>query len=171
MPGALLGITVLQVALLACIAIIDLKRRTIHSGVLLALAGLSLFSALANNHPVLPSALVGALFAGGAFGLAYQGGRLFGRQIDAPPETIVFGKGDVWLGTVCGLAVGFPGALAVVLLAMLFGGLSAGVYVAVFSWTGRGYQPFTALPYGQNIALATLAVMISPIHFFAIGHS
>lgn len=169
MSGATLGITVVQVALLAGISIIDLQRRTIHPGALLALAGVSLLSILANQSPVLQSALVGALFAGGAFGLAYLGGRLFGRQLDLPPATVVFGLGDVWLGTVCGLAIGFPGALALVLLAMLFGGLSAGIFVAVASWRSAGYRPFTALPYGQNIAAAALTVMISPMPFFAIG--
>ncbi len=169
MPGIAFGITFAQVALLAGIAIIDLKQRTIHRELLLALAGVSLFGALAHNSPVLQSALVGALFAGGAFGLAYQGGRLFGRQVDLPPGIVVFGLGDVWLGAACGLAVGFPGALPMVALAMLFGGLSAGVYLAVSSWRGDGYRPFTALPYAQNIAAAALTVMVAPMPFFAIG--
>lgn len=169
MPGASLGITVVQVALLAGIAAIDLQRRVIHPGALLALASVSLIGALTNQPPVLQSALVGALFAGGAFGFAYQGGRLFGRRLDLPPSTVVFGLGDVWLGAACGLAVGFPGALAVVLLAMLFGGLSVSVYVAVSNWRGGNYRPYTALPYGQNIALATIIVMIFPIQSLAIG--
>lgn len=169
MSGAAFGITILQVALLAHICAIDLRRRSIHTGALLALAGVSLFSALANNSPNLLSALVGALFAGGAFGIAYLGGRLFGRQLNLPPEKVVFGLGDVWLGAACGLAVGFPGALVVVALAVLFGGLSAGVYVAISYWRGCGYRPYKTLPYGQNIALATIIVMIFPIQSLAIG--
>ena len=163
MSGTAFGITIVQVALLAGIAIIDLKQRTIHPQLLLALAGVSLFGTLAHNSPVLQSALVGALFAGGAFGIVYLGGKLFARQQELPPATIVFGLGDVWLGAVCGLAVGIPGALPMVALAMLFGGLSAGVYLAVSSWRGDGYRPFTILPYAQNIAAAAGFALLLPV--------
>lgn len=162
MSGVMLGITVVQVALLAGISIFDLQHRSIHPGALLALAAASLLRTFASQSPLLQSALVGALFAGGAFGLAYLGGRAFCRQFDLPPTTVVFGLGDVWLGAVCGLACGFPGALAVVLLAMLFGGFCAGIFVAVASWRGGGYRPMAALPYGQNIAAATGFALLFP---------
>ncbi|MCY4146728.1 MAG: prepilin peptidase [Chloroflexi bacterium] len=162
MLEAALGISALQVALLAGIAAIDLRRRIIHPGALCALTGVSIFDALANQSPALPSTLVGALFAGGAFGFAYQGGRLFGRRLNLSSATVVFGLGDVWLGAACGLAVGFPGALAVVLLAMLLGGLSVGIHWAVSNWRSVEYRPFTALPYGQNIAAATGFALLFP---------
>ncbi len=162
MSGIAFGITVVQLALLAYISIFDLQHRNIHPGALLALAGVSLLRTFANQSPVLQSALVGALFAGGAFGLAYLGGRLFGRQLDLPPTAVVFGPGDIWLGAVCGLAVGFPGSLVMVLLAMLFGGLSVGVFVGFSKWNCAAIRPFTALPYGQNIAAATGFALLFP---------
>ena len=158
----MLGITIVQVALLAGISIFDFQHRSIQPGALLALAAVSLLRTFAIQSPALQSALVGALFAGGAFGLAYLGGRLFSRLLDLPPATVVFGLGDVWLAVVCGLACGFPGALAVVLLAMLFGGLSAGIFMAAARWRGDDYRPLTALPYGQNIAAATGFALLFP---------
>ncbi len=162
MSGIAFGITIVQLALLAYIAVIDLRQRTIHSGALLALAGFTLYSALANNSPVLQSALVGAILAGGAFSIAYLGGSLFAKQHELPPATIVFGRGDIWLGAVCGLAVGFPGSLVMVLLAMLLGGLSVGVFVAFSRMRGAAIRPFTILPYAQNIAVAAGFSLLFP---------
>ena len=162
LSGSLLGILVAQLALLFGIALVDIQRRTIHSGLLLVLAGVSLVRVLAFNEPALQSAGIGALLAGLGFGLVYQGGKLYGRRIDAPSGAIVFGLGDVWLGAVCGLAVGFPGALVVLLLAMLFGGLSASLHLALCRWRDVDYRRFTVLPYAQNIAAATALALLFP---------
>ncbi|MCY3574786.1 MAG: prepilin peptidase [Chloroflexi bacterium] len=162
MSDSIIGITIAQVALLAGITFVDFQRRVIHPGLLIALAGISLFGILTNNHPAAQSAGVGALTAGLAFSLVYLGGKLFGKRRAVPAGAVVFGRGDVWLGAVCGLAVGFPGALLVALLALCLGGLSAGIYLAFTSWRGNAYQPFTVLPYAHNLAGATCLALLFP---------
>ncbi|MXV92618.1 MAG: hypothetical protein F4Z94_04090, partial [Chloroflexi bacterium] len=64
MSDSIIGITIAQVALLAGITFVDFQRRVIHPGLLIALAGISLFGILTNNHPAAQSAGVGALTAG-----------------------------------------------------------------------------------------------------------
>ena len=148
-----------QLGLLAVIAAVDIRELRIHTSALAAFVCVSGAGLLTTGYPALLSALVGAAFGGGLFGLVYAGGRVFARVAKLPADTLVFGRGDAYLMAACGLAVGFPGALAVMLSAVVFGGVTALVYVAHARRSG-GYRRFTALPYAQNIAAATAIALL-----------
>ena len=158
-----------QVALFVLIAVVDMERRRILIAPLLATVLLALISAVSYPQfpPTIASMMAGALCAGLVFSLVYVGGRLFGhlaaRFEEQSLEVTVFGLGDVYLITAGGLIVGFPNVLVAMALAIFLGGIGALSHLAVQVVSGRGYTPFSALPYGMYIATATIIAMLSPV--------
>ena len=164
-----------QVALLVLIAVVDLEHRQILFAPLFATVILAIISAAAFPQvpPTLASMMAGALCAGLVFSLVYLGGRMFGHQAALfrghSLEVTVFGLGDVYLMSAGGLIVGFPNILLAMVLTILLGGIGALSYLAVQVASGRGYEPFGALPYGGYIATATIIAMSMPpelVRFF-----
>jgi prepilin signal peptidase PulO-like enzyme (type II secretory pathway) len=98
---------------------------------------------------------------GGAAGFAillvmYLLGLVFSRAVAArrgrPIDEVAFGFGDVMLGGVLGLALGWPGIVVGVFLGILAAGVfSLGLLLARVA-RGR-YSPFLAIPYGPFLLL------------------
>ncbi len=165
MLDAALFILLAQVALLVFIAAVDIKTRRIHRGALLALTGVALVRAFSRDEPALPAAMVSAACGGGAFWLAYWGGRLYGKLALLPRHVGVFGLGDVYLMAAAGLCVGFPDILLTMALTICLGGVGAGMVLLAAAVAGHGDQRNIAMPYAPFITFATIAVMLSPLDF------
>ena len=150
-------------ALFVLIAVIDIEHMRIAAAPLFACALLALLRAIAlpQYPPSFASMLVGAWCACLGFTLIYLGGRLFAKiaaRHRHQPVT-AFGRGDVYLMTVAGLIVGFPHALAAMVLTILLGGIGAVGYSMAKRASGS-YQRFSAIPYAPFILTATYAVML-----------
>ncbi len=80
----------------------------------------------------------------------------------ALPAVLVFvtrgrgmGDGDIWLGGMAGLVVGWPAMVDVLLLACIAGGI-----VGIMLIVGKKTKANTAVPFGPFLILATLAVWL-----------
>lgn len=154
-PGLLVGLVFLL------IAVIDIEHRlvlrivVVPSAVLLGILG-----ALQPNRGPVKVLLGGAagffiLWLMYLLGLAFS--RWMARRRGAPLEEVAFGFGDVMLGGLIGLVVGWPGILIAVVTGVLLAGLFSMVYLATM-FLRRRYAVFTAIPYGPFLLLGACLV-------------
>ena len=68
------------------------------------------------------------------------------------------GFGDVMLGGVLGLLLGWPGIVLGIVFAILIGGLVSLVYVLILLIRGR-YQSFIAIPYGPFLVAGAMILL------------
>ena len=152
-------IWLMYMAIFILITVIDLEHRLIMLVCLAPAAGLALFEAarFPDPGPTLAAALAGGGLAFAVFYLIYQGGRLFRHFIErrrgAAIDDDVFGFGDVMLGGLSGLTLGWPDALLAMFISIFLGGLGAVFHLA------RPRPVYRVIPYGPYIAAATIIVM------------
>lgn len=104
---------------------------------------------------------------GGAAGfvfmyILYLLGVWFGKFLSKRRGTPVeegLGFGDVTLGTVCGLLLGWPGVSVGLFGGILLGGLYSLVLI-VISLLKRDYKPYRTIPYGPFLAIAVFAIWV-----------
>jgi leader peptidase (prepilin peptidase)/N-methyltransferase len=108
----------------------------------------TLWGGLAGYGLVLGMYLLGQLFS-----------VLLARVRGRPLDEIAFGGGDVNLAALAGLAVGWPGILLVLTLAVFGAGIFSLVYLFVQLVRGR-YNPYTAIPYGPFFVLGVAAIYL-----------
>jgi prepilin signal peptidase PulO-like enzyme (type II secretory pathway) len=140
------------------VLVTDLEHRLILHVVMLPSIGLALAGAFIN--PAFDSPKRALL--GGAIGLIsglalYLAGGLFARTLgrmrgEAISETAL-GFGDVTLLTFIGLVVGVPEILLALVIGMLSGGIFAALYLLVRGLLQRRYTLYTAIPYGPFLIL------------------
>jgi leader peptidase (prepilin peptidase)/N-methyltransferase len=107
---------------------------------------------------------------GGAAGflimlVLYQLGEVFARVVSRlrgkKLDEVALGFGDVNLSGVLGLMLGWPGITMGLLMAILLGGFTSGMYIlgaVVF----KRYQMFTAIPYAPFLILGTIFLLYRP---------
>jgi len=83
-----------------------------------------------------------------------------GRPEDKRVDEVAFGFGDVTLATFCGLVVGFPGVIPMLVLMVLAGGIIALAYLLVRGLVMHNYRAHTPLPYGPSIVVAALVMLL-----------
>jgi len=136
---------------LLLIMVIDLEHRLVLY-VVVAPSAIVMFlghSLIQGRSPLAVS--LGA--AGGAVILLvmYWLGRAFAlliaKQQGQPLEEEAFGFGDVYLGGLIGMAVGWPAIVPAVLLGIFAGGAFAAIFVLIQKARHR-YQPYMPIPYG-----------------------
>ena len=156
----------LALVILVLIAVVDIEQQRILATPLAALGALALMDALLLPQlpPAFPSALAGGVVAGMTFFLVYLGGRLYVRcvlrPLDPRQTVIAFGLGDVYLMAVCGLLVGLPNVLALMLVTVVLGGLGALAWLAQMRLRGRAYQRHISLAYAPYIVAASIVVLL-----------
>jgi prepilin signal peptidase PulO-like enzyme (type II secretory pathway) len=109
-----------------------------------------------------------SLAGGGAgFGLVlcmYFLGGVFGRQIakaqEGGEDEVAFGFGDVMLGAMLGLTVGWPGIILALIFAIFAGGVFSLFYMLVMTLRDR-YNAFQPIPYGPFLIFGA-----SLVYFF-----
>lgn len=151
-------------AILILILVIDLEHRRILNVVVYPAWVLAFVGSLLHPSPhFYRSALLGGAFGFVFLWLIYLLGEVFvrvlGRMRGKPINETAFGFGDVRLGGLLGLIVGFPQVLTALLLGMLLGGITAIVYLFIQAVILRRYSLFTAIPYGPFLILGAGAVL------------
>jgi leader peptidase (prepilin peptidase)/N-methyltransferase len=131
------------VAMLAVVTVTDLRERRIPNRVLAAAVAIGLPLLAAATPASVPSRLMAATLAGGAF-LAFASLRPDG-----------FGMGDVKLIATMGLFLG-PGVVAAVLIALLAASL---IGLSLFVRDGRAAAKAT-LPFAPFLALGGLVALL-----------
>lgn len=145
------------------IFVIDLEHRLILRVVVLPAAALAaVIGALVTGHGLartLWGGLVGfGLFLGVYYFAQVYGfiaGRLRGRALDEVP----FGFGDVNLAAVVGFAVGWPGVVLALILAIVAAAACSLVVIAVQLLRGR-YSPHFPIPYGPFLIFGALTMYL-----------
>ncbi|MCJ7624860.1 MAG: prepilin peptidase [Anaerolineaceae bacterium] len=74
---------------------------------------------------------------------------------------VALGFGDVNLGGVIGLILGWPGIFAGLIMAIVFAGIFSGIYL-LFSIVKHEYQHNLAIPYAPFMVLGTLVLLLRP---------
>jgi leader peptidase (prepilin peptidase)/N-methyltransferase len=166
--GFALGLAVLTYLLL--VTVIDLEHRLILRP--LSLAGLILAALAGTGARGWLSTLIGGAAGFAIMFVFYLFGRLFtrwrarrlGKADNEPPNyggEEALGSGDVTLGTILGLLLGWPGIGLGLLLGILVGGAGS-LVVILWMLARRNYQAFTAIPYAPFLILSAVFLLFSP---------
>jgi leader peptidase (prepilin peptidase)/N-methyltransferase len=160
----MLGILAFYVALFVLITVIDIEHRLVLDVVMLPAFVIALLEVVLSNRLSLQNALVG--FAVGqivvmgfyVLGIIYLWIINAGRKEQV--REVAFGFGDVTLATFCGLVVGYPRVVVMLVLMVVLGGLIALLYLLYRAIIVRDYKAHTPLPYGPSIVLAALVMLL-----------
>lgn len=142
------------------VMVIDLEHRLILHPVSLVGGILGLVIGIW-LHGLLPT-LAGGAAGFGIMLLLYYFGKLFSKLIArSRGETFnedALGFGDVILGGVLGLILGWPGIVLGIILALLIGGLVS-LFFIVIMLVRRNYRSFVAIPYGPFLIAGAVALL------------
>ncbi len=174
--------SILLGVLLEClllITIIDFEHRlilymTIFPAALVALT-YGVFGAALEAGPALTKTLIGGAVGFGVYYLVYLLGLVYSawtaRRQGAPLEETAFGGGDVNLGGVVGLAVGWPGILFVIVYATFAGGIAATLHLLLMRLRNKDGL-LSPIPYGPFIVFGAVVVLLFSAeikHFYGVG--
>jgi prepilin signal peptidase PulO-like enzyme (type II secretory pathway) len=145
------------------IVVIDVEHRLILWSVVWPAASAILLLGLVTPDHGLVKTLLGGLAGYGItfaiFLLAELFARVMARLRGQPLPEVAFGGGDVNLAGIVGLAVGWPGVLLALMLAVMAGGVFSLAYIVV-QLIRRRYVPYSAVPYGPFLVLGALAIYL-----------
>ena len=158
------------VVLFILIAVIDIEHRLILRVVIFPSAVIiGLMNSLTPGRGPLKT-LLGGLAGYGIWLVIFLAAQVFsavmGRLRGRPLEEIAFGGGDVNLGGVVGLAVGWSGILLTIPITIFSAAAFSLLYIGVQS-ARRKYSLFTALPYGPFLILGALVMYLHGREFAA----
>jgi leader peptidase (prepilin peptidase)/N-methyltransferase len=145
----------LCVLFLATVAIIDIEHRVILNE--MSLAGVLLGFIVGYSINGLTKTLIGGgtgfLIMLGLYFLGELFAKYMAKKRGLDNSEVALGFGDVNLGGILGLMLGWPVIFACLLFAILFGGLiSAGLVIWMLA--RKDYKPFTAIPYAPFLILS-----------------
>jgi len=140
---------------LAVVAIIDLEHRVILNQMAIAGVILGIITGFSING-LIPTLIGGAAGFGIMLALYFLGelfSRYMAKKRGIESDEVALGFGDVNLGGILGLMLGWPVILACLLFAILIGGLmSAGI--VTWMLIKHDYKPFTAIPYAPFMIIS-----------------
>ena len=106
--------------------------------------------------------LIGGIAGAGVMLLLHYFGEFVVKQLSAwrgeETDEVALGLGDVYLGGVIGLLLGWPGIVAGLFLAVLLGG-AASLLVMIGMAVSKKFQAFVAIPYGPFLVIAAVALL------------
>jgi leader peptidase (prepilin peptidase)/N-methyltransferase len=153
-------LTVLLIAYFMLIIVVDLEHRLILHPVSLA-GGVLCIGVGVQLHGILPTIFGGAAGTAIMFGL-YMLGRVFvGYLTKARGEEIgeeALGFGDVILGGVLGMLLGWPGIIAGLILAVVLAGIISLLYLAVMFISRRDLRNLT-IAYGPYLVISAFLLV------------
>jgi len=132
------------VSIFVVVFVYDLKHYLILDKVIVVGATVAVIASIFLGKPDFPRAILGSLSAGGFFALLVLISR--GRWM---------GGGDVKLGFLIGLIIGWPSVLVALFLAFLSGSIVGILLIAFKKKTLK-----SAVPFGTFLAVATIVVML-----------
>ncbi len=151
---------ILLLAYFGVVLINDLEYRVVLFQV--SIAGLALGTVYGYFlHGLLPT-LLGGLAAFVVMYILYLGGgwftRYLGKKRGQEVDEIALGFGDVYIGSVIGLLLGWPAVAAGLMIGIIAGGLVSGLYM-LGMMIMRRYQPLSALPYTPFLILGAIVLL------------
>lgn len=164
-PSARFGILLFYMALFTLIAVIDIEHRLVLNVVMFPAFAVALLEVLLSGRLVPLNGLAGYAVAQIIVMGFFLLGQVYLWAVNArrggqPVTEVAFGFGDVTLATFCGLIVGYPGVMLMLVLMVLLGGLFALLYLVVQALAAREYRAHTPLPYGPSIILAASMLLL-----------
>jgi leader peptidase (prepilin peptidase)/N-methyltransferase len=158
------GILLFYIALFLLVAVIDIEHLLVLDVVMIPAFIFALLEIVVSRRVELRDALagyaVGQIILMGFYLLARVYLWIVNASRETPVTAVPFGFGDVTLVTFCGLVVGIPDVIFLVVLMILFGGIIAFLYLIVRSVILRSYKAHTAIPYGPSIILAAVVMLL-----------
>lgn len=155
LPGLLVGLVFLLVA------VIDIEHRLILRVVVipaaLVLGGISALQPMRGPTKTVLGGLAGFGIVWAMYLLGVAFSRWVGRRRGAPLDEVAFGFGDVMLGGLIGLVVGWPGVIVAIVTGVLLAGVFSIGYLLVML-IRRRYHAFMAIPYGPFLLLGASLV-------------
>jgi prepilin signal peptidase PulO-like enzyme (type II secretory pathway) len=151
-------------ALFMLIAVIDIEHKLVLTIVMIPAFVYALVEIFLSGRVPIQDAFVGyavaqiiqmAFYLMGAIYLAV----INARRGEAIHE-VAFGFGDVTLATFCGLVLGYPDVVLMLVLMVLIGGAMAIFFLIVRLIITRQYQAHMAIPYGPAIVIAAAAMLL-----------
>lgn len=171
----ILGVLAFYLAVFLLIAIIDIEHKLVLNSVMFPVFAIALLETLFGSRIRFTVALSGYAFGQVAVMAVYVLGAVYlwivNTQRDEPIKEIPFGFGDVTLATYCGLVVGFPQVIHMLVLMILLGGAMALLYILVRLVILRNYKSHSAIPYGPSIVLAASLMLLwgDQITYYILG--
>ncbi len=150
---------------LILIVVIDVERRWILLETLWPIALAALLDSALTGRLALDNALRGGLIGLGIMLAVYMLGQVFRRGSGVLGRNVgrtVFGSGDVWLGALTGLLIGWPEAGIALLLAVIAGAIGALVVIGSNLARKKRYRGGAAIPYGPYLVLGAALVLFTP---------
>ena len=154
-PGLLVGLVFLLIAAIDFEHRLILQMVVIPSGVAVVLA--SVLQPARGPMRSLAGGLAGLVILWLMYLLGLAFSRWMARRRGSPLDEVAFGFGDVLLGCLIGLIVGWPG----VIIAVITGVLLAGAFsIAYVGWMllRRKYNAYTPIPYGPFLLMGAALV-------------
>ncbi len=155
---------ILYLALFLLIAVIDIEHRLILNVIMLPAFVLALVEIAITRRISLADALVGYAVGQIAVMAVFLLGAVYLSLVNArkaePVREVAFGFGDVTLATFCGLVVGYPAVVYMLVLMVLIGGAMAFIYLIARLVVVRRHDPHLAIPYGPAIVAAAALMLL-----------
>ncbi|MGF1505282.1 MAG: prepilin peptidase [Anaerolineae bacterium] len=158
-------IVLAYLAFFALVAVIDYEHKLVLNIVMLPAFVVAILEVIFSGRIGWPTAMIGYATAQIIVMVFYLMGHVFlwirNSVAGSKIRTVAFGFGDVTLATFCGLLIGFPSVVNMVILMILVGFVSAIIFVfgnALFG--GKGIAS-AAIAYGPGIVIATGLILVS----------
>jgi leader peptidase (prepilin peptidase) / N-methyltransferase len=157
-------IHIFYVALFTLIAVIDIEHRLVLTVLMIPAFVLALVEIAFSGRIGIGNAMIGYAVAQIVQLSFYMFGALYLTIINArsnePIREVAFGFGDVTLATFCGMVVGFPNVIYMLVLMILIGGTMGFVYLVIRLIITRRYQAHMVIPYGPAIVAAAALLLL-----------
>jgi prepilin signal peptidase PulO-like enzyme (type II secretory pathway) len=152
------------VALFTLIAVIDIEHRLVLTVLMIPAFVIALIEIAVSGRITIGDAMIGYAVAQIVQLSFYLFGAIYLSIINArsnePIREVAFGFGDVTLATFCGMVVGFPDVIYMLVLMILIGGTMGFVYLVIRLIITRKYQAHMVIPYGPAIVAAAALLLL-----------
>jgi Flp pilus assembly protein protease CpaA len=141
------------------VTVIDIEHRLILH--LVSFVGIIIGIVLGFTAHGLRSTLIGGAAGFGIMATLYLFGIIFVRMLSRwvkPIDEIALGFGDVNLGIVTGLLLGWPGIIVGILITILVSGAVSLLYL-IYSLVRRSYRPTMVFPLGPFLVLSIIILL------------
>jgi prepilin signal peptidase PulO-like enzyme (type II secretory pathway) len=149
----------------ALVAVIDIEHRhVLHPVSIVGAVALGAIGFI--RHGFVPTALGAMAGFGAMLAFYYLGewlGRLMARGRGEKWQETALGFGDVNLGGVIGLLMGWPGVVAALTLGILAAGVYSAIFIVISMLTGR-FRAFASIPYAPFLCFGAVATVLLGIY-------